>query len=314
VGARRRLGRDSPAEIWVGQTAGRLAGLAPGDTGGADVHLDDLERSVAAAPHRPLPLAEIQRRGDLRSRRRLAGLAATVTVVAIAAALGLVLLLPGGSGTGPGPEPEEIRIDPGPVLERLAEVPADFDLAAGLPEGGRTGPRVDLDAFGGRRVCDRRYALGGLTSPALGVRVETAGRQAGRLLVVAKELDLSDADLNARGIAQRYVGRFESCPEELVDGATVRTTIEPSFLGDDGWTVIRESDVGGQREILQVVRVGSAVLVADSLVSGADAVPLATLRRAEQFAIAPVVERMCLWDEDGCTATDEDTDGSREDS
>ena len=56
----------------------------------------------------------------------------------------------------------------------------------------------------------------------------------------------------------------------------------------------------GTTEILQVVRVGSAVLVAGTRNVAGDAIALESFERAESYAIAPIVERMCLWDDDPC--------------
>ena len=148
-------------------------------------------------------------------------------------------------------------------------------------------------------MCGRPYDLGGLTSPALAVRSDDFGLESGRLLVVARELDLSDADLNARGIAERYVRRFETCPRAPDGGTVVTTTVERTLVGDQGWTISR-TGADGTLEILQVVRVGSAILVAGARRGDGDTVDLGSFQRAETYSVNPVVQRMCVWNDTGC--------------
>jgi hypothetical protein len=219
----------------------------------------------------------------------------------LAAVTALVPILP-GAGAGPGPGPtEDLQVNPTPLPERPGEVAADFDLASGLSSDGRIGPGFDLDPFPGRRICGRPYDLGGLTSPALAVRSDDFGLESGRLLVVARELDLSDADLNARGIAERYVRRFEACPRASDGGTVVTTSVERTLVGDQGWTISR-TGADGSLEIIQVVRVGSAVLVAGARRGDGDTVDPDSFQRAEAYSISPVVQRMCVWNDTGCSS------------
>ena len=296
--SRSRLGREQPAEVWVREHAARAAGTVL--PAGVAPSAAEVEAALAALGAPPAGPAELRRRGDRIALRRRALSAVTAAAVLVAGLTGLVILLPGGpGGAGPGP-PEQLRLDEvKPVRERPGEVAADFDLAAGLSQDGRTGPAFGLDPFPGWQVCGRSYALGGLTSPMLAVRSDDFGMQSGRLLTVARELDLSDADRNAHGIAERYVQRFVDCPRARTGGAVVRTTVERTVVGDEGWTVVRESSDGG-REIVQVVRVGSAVLVAGTRDPSGRTVTLTSARRAEAYAIDPVVQRMCVWDDAGC--------------
>jgi len=297
---RRRLGRDVPAELWVRDAALRLSGTGPGDGNRAEAGLEDLEATMAALPRQPLPAAEIRRRGDARARARAAGWTVVTSVAAVAVVAGLVLLAPGGAGAGPGP-PEQLMIqEDEPFPDRPSSIPADFDLASGLSQIAQPSAEPGYDALAGRLVCGRPYALGGLTTEPLSVRVTSEGSDTVRVLAVARELDLSDADRNAHGIAERYVSRFSACPEEESDGMTVRTSVERVWIGDEGWVVLREVDRGDPLEIVQVVRVGSAVLVSSTTISGVGTALSPSLRRAQSYSVAPVVDQMCLWDEGGC--------------
>ncbi len=296
---RRQLGRDVPAETWVRDEALRLSGHEPGVLVDDVPGVDEITAALGELAERPRGPEELRGLGDRRAGRRTGAVVAGVVVGLVAGVVGVVQLLPGGSG-GPGPGPDnELQVNPTPLPERPGEVAQDFDLAAGLSQDGRTGPAYDLDAFPGWEVCGRPYELGGLTSPPLAVRSDDFGMESGRVLVVARELDLSDADLNAHGIAERYVQRFERCATGSDAAAGVQTLVERTLVGDEAWTVVRESD-DGAREIVQVVRVGSAILVSGTRNVGGDAIALDSFKRAESYAIAPVVQRMCVWNDTGC--------------
>ncbi len=293
------LGRDEPAETWVLRQAARQArvewetlpeGMPSGDA---------VNAALAGLARRPLPPSELRRRGGARASRRRLGVGGVLAAGLLAAATALAPILP-GNGAGPGPGlTEALQVNPTPLPERPGEVAPDFDLASGLSSEGRVGPDFDLDPFPGRRVCGRPYDLGGLTSSALAVRSDDFGLESGRLLVVARELDLSDADLNARGIAERYVRRFEDCPRASDGGTVVTTSVERTLVGDQGWTISR-TGADGSLEIIQVVRVGSGILVAGARRGDGDTVDPNSFQRAEAYSISPVVQRMCVWNDTGC--------------
>ncbi len=246
---------------------------------------------------RPQAAAALREVGDSRAARRRTAAVAIVVAGLVAAALGLVQVLPGGDGGGPGPGPDnELQVNPTPRVERPGEVAEDFDLAAGLSQDGRTGPAFDLDPFPGWEVCGRSYELGGLTTPGLGVRSDDFGMETGRLLVVARGASTSPTRTSTR----------TGSPSATSSGSPVarrRPRCRRAWSGP--WSATRRGAMvcGRGRPTPAPGRSSRSSGSAPPsscpapATSRGDAIALDSFRRAEAYAIAPVVQRMCVWND-----------------
>ena len=227
----------------------------------------------------PLLASEVRRRGD-RMRRRNNLLAAVGAVAAVAViAMPLALVAAERDDTAPppvlteAPSPTEA-----PEQSWLTTIPQGFPLADGFPaiegnvEFSLEEPSIDNQALhpaGSLTACE--------TTPERGDPVDRLmTRLNGPAEVHERELQLFADDTAAAAYAASIREGYAGCPEESDGGpGTVTTVVSPMELGDDAFTAKRSySGIG--RVVVQVVRVGNAVLVNLDSDEGTDAEAMAT--------------------------------------
>lgn len=275
----------------------------------------------------PLPAEEVRRRGDRLRRRRTALAAAGATLGAVVV-VGGGLALGGGlpSASGPAPAPPASRApdpaprptgDAGPTGDATAApapdgewrttIPAGFPLAEDLEKPTSTeeelaGPGRDVRVFDlPFEACDRSVDLGA-PEDSLAVRHTAPEWYDGRVLQVYAD------DAAARQVLLELVRLYEFCEEDVFPGppdTVVDATIRPVPHGEEGYLVTRTYSVDGMRvpglELLHVVRVGNALLVANlSNEGGADDASVARQLGERDPVIGDVATAMCVFAEGGC--------------
>lgn len=285
-------------------------------------------------PTTPATPAQVRRRGDQIRRRRqwmlAAGAAAAVAVVVPAAVLGIGgggALLPAAPTISapavPGPPPIGDRppptgSEPTTAVDNPgtgpAPIPLDFPLAAGWPDDSvaEPGPQLGLtppdpslqDPVFDYPACDR----------ALLVPTET-----GRLRAMwANVEDLRSRQLltfpDAGAAAEFVAGAadfYRTCGVEPVgsDGLTYTWTVLPSDYGGQSVAASSTPSRGGEPTVgvfrmIQLIRLGNAVLIdtTEGEGGGAPDLPGLTRSRADAMAqaAAPVVAAMCRYTQAGC--------------
>jgi len=223
----------------------------------------------------PLPAAEVRRRGD-RMRRRQAVLVSVGAAAAVAVVVAPLAVLAGGedhaapqptnpSITSPSIAPDSVA--PTPVEGAwLSRIPDDLDLAMGYPEDsqaeteemGRQGPSRSLDPLS-LEACDQS-----LVAEAAADRLTAGWTNVEDFR--SRELTLWDSDLEASAWVRRVLAFYGRCPEQTgSDGYTYRYVVHDGSIGQESALVTQEPYFQGARaiglEVVQVVRVGNAVLV-----------------------------------------------------
>lgn len=285
-------------------------------------------RGLAEEPARPLPPDEVRRRGDGLRRRRTAlqslAAACAVAVVATGAAVAVDVTRsderPGGPATGvplpsatssstPGStsSPTPTATEPAAPTSPAgggARIPASFPLDLGLEDvrndgdADVSGPARDLRLLGDLRVC----GAPGYT-PAVTATDRLTFIAAMPEYVRARDLSTYPDVATARAAAADLVSAYEDCPTFSPDGGetTVTNTVAPADLGQESWAVTQTSETAqfgpmlGQ-EVVHVVRVGAAVLVAVTNSEGPGAMfpdRLAESVADDAAALEPVVAAMC---------------------
>lgn len=192
----------------------------------------------------PLDAAEVRRRGD-RRRRRTTALTAVGGVAAVAVVVAPLVALAGHQDSS-APEPA-----PSPSVSWLQEIPGDFPLTDGMPTSVTTTdgyqPRVT-------DICDR---AGWDPDGAVGARqaVHSDRSEGGQDRTLAlyptdREAELTLLSLQA-GLQACSIGTAEQDRRaEVVDSA----------LGSDSLVYANHYTDGGDTDVVQLVRVGNAIL------------------------------------------------------
>jgi hypothetical protein len=291
---------------------------------------DDLKNLSRDLDTRPLPPAEVRRRGNRMRRRRTAfqavGAAAAVAVIASGGAFVT------GELTGAAPEhgfatqaptptadpTETPTTEPAdPVLESEWEIPLDFPLDAGLDttRDADSAFRQD-DATDqlweslpcGYRTQDRRSAADDQRTAARGVSVQGDFWSMSRQAFVYADPAAAQAALSWLETAVAACANADAPPE----GAQPIDWEAESWPGlgtpdESSWVVARGSDTTDGSHLwyaeTYATRVGRAVVVT---ARGRNE-PI-TEAESLQASHGDVVRAMCLWAEQGCTADDASVD------
>jgi hypothetical protein len=285
--------------------------------------LDELKNLTGDLSARPLPAAEVRRRGNRMRRRRTAfqavGAAAAVAVIASGGFLvngGLTGAAPEHGFATQAPTPsadptETPTTEPAdPVLESEWEIPRDFPLGAGID----TTPDAD-SAFRqddstdqlweslpcGYRAKDRRSPADDQRTAARGVSVQGDFSSMSRQAFVYAEPAAAQAALSWLETAVAACAAADAPPE----GAQPIDWEAESWPGlgtpdESPWVVALGSDTTDGSHLwyaeMYATRVGRAVMVTTR---GRNE-PI-TEAESLQASHEDVVRAMCLWAEQGCT-------------
>jgi hypothetical protein len=253
----------------------------------------------------PLPVAEVRRRGT-RMRRRNNALAAIGGVAAVAIIATPLAMAATGNRTDTTPPVTTQPPSPTQSVTQSVtwkrEIPADFPIADGMPEG----TTVDkIPAPTGLVVCGTEA---GTTLTPSGSRRSLAsasfeeGPEGTEVRTIALFPDDSAA-IAATAALEDLVAGCTTDPNGT--GDTLLNELGPGSLGGDASYVVtqqaQDSDgVLSQLTTMEVVRTGNAVYVVSSFTSagGQQVVDGEVQRLAESSA--PVIDAMCIFSADPC--------------
>lgn len=212
------------------------------------------------SPVNPLPASEVRRRGD-RMRRRNTAL---TTVGGVAAALVVIatpIAVVANQSSPEQPDPP-IATRPAPP-DRLQEIPADLDVAAGL-DGARTS---DEPAVATIEVCgETAFDAGAGTVDVAGATYEEPGTEHS----IGRTLALYPDDAAAQQAADRLRDGAAGCSSEpgAAEGDTVRwDSVEGELPADESFVLTQgfygdgEDYPGLGVDHYVVARTGNALLV-----------------------------------------------------
>ena len=137
-----------------------------------------------------------------------------------------------------------------------AVIPAEFDLADGLPRE-PAGSGLDAPAL---EICGDTFSLAERATASQWAGYGERGDLSTRVLSVYPDAD------TARSVATDLIATFESCPR-FSDGRALEwtTSVRPTAEGDQGWVLARFARGSGPRaelpEVIQIVRLGASLLV-----------------------------------------------------
>ena len=245
----------------------------------------------------PLPASQVRRSGD-RMRRRNNLLAAAGAVAAVAViATPMALVTADRDDTAPPPVLTE-----GPSPTDAAEqtwvttIPQRFPLTAGFPAvEGNVEFSLDKPSSGNQTLLSGGSLTACETTPDGGDPVDRlTTRLNGPAEVRERELQLFADDTAAAAYADSVREVYEACPEQSDGGpGTITTAVSPVELGDDAFEAKR-SFSGTGRVVVQVVRVGNAVLVNLDSDEGTDVEAMAT---ENELALSGVFDEMLMFSE-----------------
>ena len=251
--------------------------------------IEELESFNPGMPMNPLPAAEVRRRGT-RLRRRNTALAVAGTVAAITVVAVPVAALAGHDTNSSVPPAA-------PTHSWLQQVPDDFPLTDGMPAP--VDARADYDPQVTTVCASAAWSPNGAVSTEQAVYTDRSEGGTDRTLALyaddsEAEAALTRLDVAVSSCAAGTEGRFPSA--ELLS----------SDLGEQSVVYANRYTDGGDLSLVQVVRVGNAILQADAYSTGAAPEQTAATVRS---ATSPVIAAMCAFSATGCgdTATDEDT-------
>lgn len=266
--------------------------------------VDALENFDPGGSMNPLPAAEVRRLGDRHRRRRTTG-------IALAAAAAVAVVLTGtaviGSDRGErsvepaGPTPSSVPTSSAPS-QAVASPLDGIDITVNMPENDTGEPveqvRGDL-------------GLSAVNFCEIGQPLEQDGRTdsvsaaaSGPEYSDARELIVYPDVEGAARVLDALTDAATGCPrEESGPGSTTLHEMTRSDVGDDSAVVSAtyetDGSVGLGAEILQLVRVGNALLVTSGY-SEYDPQALDPVRAQYAADIAPIVAQMCIFSDLGC--------------
>ena len=230
---------------------------------------------------------EVRRAGD-RLRRRRTGIAVVGAVCATAIVVGGTSLMVGDRTSSDSV--------PNPVDSPHSEavIPAEFDLADGLPRepagSGLDAPEVD--------VCGDTFSLAERATASKWAGYGERGDLTTRVLSVYPDAG------TARSVATDLIATFERCPR-FSDGRALEwtTSVRPTADGDHGWVLARFARGSGPRvqlpEVIQIVRLGASLLVIQA--REIHGIAVEDLTRMTNDQVAWLMHRqMCLLTDKGC--------------
>jgi hypothetical protein len=252
-----------------------------------------------------MPASEVRRRGT-RLRRRNTALATAGGVLAIAViAAPLAVLANNHSGADTTPPPATNT--PSPTVTWVQEIPADFDLSAGMGAKG-TAVTSDREPVVSESICGVVWTMVHTPQDQLSSSMENAGSEGGleRHLVVFADADEATAELeqfreapsNCDGVYSDEGFAYEMIPATAADSSAEEAAAWVQALhGDAGLT--------GEGYITVAQQVGNAVLI-DRAVSGG--VGDEDVRRNGVDNLlerdTQVIEAMCVFSATGCGSSD----------
>jgi hypothetical protein len=280
--------------------------------------LDELRNLAGDLDARPLPAAEVRRRGDrIRRRRTLTQAVGALAAVAVVASGGVLLIGNLSSApVPPGPAEQSGSPTPSPTTNTqqqtwLTSIPEGFPIEQGLPEAGGGVPdwewsqdvRTELNAEScrgnGRKTVD--------PVDGLRVQVEPPDERAWRHLLLfedeAAASEMLDRALSADGRCLSVLHGTGGPHDGIVEVRWSIGSLEgdpPAVVEIEGKTYAQgtETRVPG-RSVTRVAQVGNALLLAhmgdSSSVDGEDATT-----RAFSADVAAVVDEMCVFAADPC--------------
>lgn len=256
--------------------------------------IDALENFDPGAPMDPLPPAEVRRLGDRHRRRRTTG-------VALAAAAAVAVVATGGAVIGNDRDARSIDpAAPSPSLtpSQVASSPLDaIDLTATMPpndDGQPIEQTHDGTGLSELTFCETGQPLQG-DDRTDSVSAASSGPEYSD----TRELVLYADDEAAARVLDNLVDAALGCPrEESGPGSVTLHEVTRSDIGEDSSVVSatyeQDGTVGLGAEIVQLVRVGNALLVTSGY-SEWDPTRLEPVRAQYAADIATIVEQMCVF-------------------
>jgi hypothetical protein len=205
--------------------------------------IDELEGFTMSTVN-PLPPGDVRRRGD-RIRRRNNAVAAIGGLVVIAAIATPLAVIAGHHGSSDS-------VPPTRTVEWTHTVPAAFPLTDGMPAATQTRPgfeQQDVD------VCaNQAWSTDGATDARQATYTgETEGGSDRVLAVYPTE---RDAELALEALD----ANTQACAAETEDAKQRWVTVVPSDVGQGSLTYANHMSDAGDMFVVQVVRVGNALL------------------------------------------------------
>jgi hypothetical protein len=260
--------------------------------------IDELDRfTTPGLSMDPLPAAEVRRRGT-RMRRRNHALAAIGGVAAVAIIATPLALAASHDRTDTTPPP----IKPSPTVTWVTEIPADFPLADGMPEGTLVDPQAPSGLL---TVCGTD--VGSVVSGAgavdiAGATVEEAGSEGTEIRALALYSGAAAATAATDALRELVSG---CATDPNGTGTTLVNEMSHSAVGNDASFVVTQQAQGSDGLLsdltaMEVVRTGNAVYLASShTTAGGAQVVTDELNRLSDGS-APVVNAMCVFSADPC--------------
>ncbi|WP_309648140.1 hypothetical protein [Nocardioides sp.] len=256
--------------------------------------IDALENFDPGGSKNPLPAAEVRRLGDRHRRRRTTG-------IALAAAAAVAVVATGGAVIGNDRDSRTVDpADPTPSVTttQTGSSPLDaIDLSVNMPDNDDGQPVVP--ARGGVGLSEVGFCDSGQPLQDDDRTESMFVASSGPEYSDARELVVYPDVEGAARVLDALVDAAMGCPrEESAPGSATLHEVTRSDVGDDSAVVSAtyetDGSVGLAAEILQLVRVGNALLVT-SRYSESDPTALAPVRAQYAADINPIVEQMCVF-------------------
>jgi len=245
--------------------------------------LDELENfSTPGLTMNPLPATEVRRRGT-RLRRRNNALAAIGGVAAVAIIATPLAMAATSKSTDTTPPPA----NPSPSVTWVQEIPADFPLAEGLPAPVRTGSSYESQVTD---VC-AGWAPPSSSEVRQAVFRESEGGSSHTLALYPTERE-AELALTALG------PETQACALQTVGKQRwVDVLPDQGDQGDQSLVYVNHYSDAGDIDVVQLVRVGNAILEATTYSNGVPAEDTAALVKEQSTS---VVDAMCVFAADPC--------------
>lgn len=244
----------------------------------------------------PMPASEVRRRGA-RMRRRNTALATVGGIAAVAVIVTPLAVLAGNRGdSGPQPTPE-------PKVSWVQTIPDGFPITAGMPDGS-TASSSDEAPY--TQACGKAIWSAEGTDPTTDYAQAFyhVGNEGGR----DRTLAIYPDDERAATAFATFEDTALDCSghqPNTAPGDTITPERRDPGLGEDSVTVVyKYGDAGGltgEMNLVQVVRVGNALLIDGGSGTGAgDPAVVDDLVTRVATDAEPVVTDLCLFSAEGC--------------
>ncbi|WP_341923780.1 hypothetical protein [Nocardioides psychrotolerans] len=256
--------------------------------------IDALENFDPGGSINPLPAAEVRRLGDRHRRRRTTG-------IALAAAAAVAVVATGGAVIGDDRDARSIdpaNPTPSVTTTQTGSSPLDtIDLTVNMPPDDSGEPIAQ--AHGGVGLSELGFCDAGQPlqddgrSDSISVASSGPERSDTRELVLYPDVE------GAARVLDNLVDAAIGCPrEESAPGSATLHEVTRGYAGEDSSVVSAtyetDGSVGPGAEIIQLVRIGNALLVTSG--SGEwDPTALEPVRAQYADDIDPIVDQMCVF-------------------